>query len=126
MTWNEEVEIHQSWKLTTGLAAQIVMEYLWVMGKRMEYLFENKEAIKEIAYRNKALSIAVFGSVARGDDDPSSDYDFLVTTSPESSLFDLGRMLIELQTFLGEEVDLVDKGGLKSRDSHILKDAVLL
>jgi predicted nucleotidyltransferase len=126
MTWIEEVEIHQSWKLTTGLAAQIVMEYLWVMGKRMEYLFENKEAIKEIAYRNKALSIAVFGSVARGDDNPSSDYDFLVTTSPESSLFDLGRMLIELQTFLGEEVDLVDKGGLKSRDSHILKDAVLL
>ncbi|HEY9275549.1 MAG TPA: nucleotidyltransferase domain-containing protein [Candidatus Nanopelagicaceae bacterium] len=96
------------------------------MGKRMEYLFENKEAIKEIAYRNKALSIAVFGSVARGEDEPSSDYDFLVTTSPESSLFDLGRMLIELQTFLGEEVDLVDRGGLKPRDSHILKDAVLL
>ena len=96
------------------------------MVKRMEYLLENREAIKQIAYRNKALSISVFGSVARGEDEGLSDYDFLVTTAPNTSLFDLGRMLIELKEFLGEEVDLVDKGGLKPRDSHILKDAILL
>lgn len=92
----------------------------------MEYLVENREVIKEIAYRNKALSISVFGSVARGEDEALSDYDFLVTTAPDSSLFDLGRMLAELQAFLGEEVDLVDVGGLLPRDSHILKDAILL
>ncbi len=96
------------------------------MGKRQDYLLEHKEAIKEIAFRNRALSISVFGSVARGEDGPSSDYDFLVTTAPDASLFDLGRMLIELNELMGEEVDLVDIGGLKSRDSHILADAVLL
>jgi predicted nucleotidyltransferase len=96
------------------------------MGQRMEYLLDNREVIKKIAYRNKALSISVFGSVARGEDGVSSDFDFLVTTAPDSSLFDLGRMLTELKEFLGEEVDLVDKGGLKPRDSHILKDAFLL
>lgn len=96
------------------------------MGKRMDYLLENREAIKAIAHRNNALSISVFGSVARGEDEVTSDYDFLVTTSSNTSLFDLGRMLTELKTFLGEEVDLVDKGALKPRDNHILKDAVLL
>ena len=96
------------------------------MGKRQDYLLEHKEAIKEIALRNKALSISIFGSVARGEDGPSSDYDFLVTTAPGASLFDLGRMLIELNELMGEEVDLVDIGGLKPRDSHILADALLL
>ncbi len=96
------------------------------MGTRQEYLLKHKEAIKEIALRNKALSISVFGSVARGDDGPTSDFDFLVTTAPDASLFDLGRMLFELNELMGEEVDLVDAGGLKPRDSHILADAVLL
>ena len=92
----------------------------------MEYLLENREEIKKIAYRNNALSISVFGSVARGEEEILSDYDFLVTTAPNTSLFDLGRLLTELKEFLGEEVDLVDMGGLKPRDSHILKDAVKL
>jgi predicted nucleotidyltransferase len=78
------------------------------MGERLKFLLEQKEAIKEIALRNKALSISIFGSVARGEDGPSSDCDFLVTTAPGASLFDLGRMLMELNELMGEEVDLVD------------------
>ena len=46
------------------------------MGERMEFLLENREAIKEIADRNKELSISVFWSVARGEDGAESDYDF--------------------------------------------------
>jgi predicted nucleotidyltransferase len=56
------------------------------MGGRMEFLLENREAIKEIAYRNKALSISVFGSVARGEDGAESNYDFLVTTAPRTTV----------------------------------------
>jgi len=36
------------------------------MGERLKYLLEQKEAIKEIAARHKAHSVAVFGLVSRG------------------------------------------------------------
>jgi predicted nucleotidyltransferase len=38
------------------------------MSERMAFLKENSDAIKAIAARHKGLKIAVFGSVARGED----------------------------------------------------------
>jgi predicted nucleotidyltransferase len=49
------------------------------MGKRLEDLKANRQAIRDIAARHRALSISIFGSVARGDDKENSDYDFLVS-----------------------------------------------
>ena len=54
----------------------------------MAFLKENSEAIKAIAARHKGLKIAVFGSVARGEDGPDSDVDFLVTFDKEVSVLD--------------------------------------
>ena len=47
------------------------------------FLYANSDAIKVIAARHKALKISVFGSVARGEDGPESDIDFLVTFTPD-------------------------------------------
>ncbi|MCX6430008.1 MAG: nucleotidyltransferase domain-containing protein [Actinobacteria bacterium] len=96
------------------------------MSERLEYLRANSEAIKAIARRHKALSIAVFGSVARGDDRLDSDIDFLVDCDPSASLFDLVHMRQELATFLSAEVDLVDRGGLYPRDAHIQAESLAL
>ena len=57
------------------------------MSGRMAFLNENSEAIKAIAARHKGLKIAVFGSVARGDDGPDSDVDFLVTFDKGTTTF---------------------------------------
>ena len=76
--------------------------------------------------RHKALSIAVFGSVARGEDRPDSDIDFLVDCEPSASLFDLIHMRQELANFLNAEVDLVDRGGLYPRDAHIQTESLAL
>ena len=96
------------------------------MSQRMEYLRANSDAIKAIAARHKARSISVFGSVARGEDSPESDIDFLVDCDPAASLFDLVHMRLELIEFLRVEVDLVDQGGLLPRDSHIREEALVL
>jgi len=96
------------------------------MSQRLEYLRANSEAIKAIAARHKARSISVFGSVARGEDRPESDIDFLVDCDPTASLFDLVHMRQELIEFLQVEVDLVDQGGLLPRDSHIREEALVL
>jgi predicted nucleotidyltransferase len=96
------------------------------MSQRLEFLRANSKAIKTIAARHKARSIAVFGSVARGDDHPDSDIDFLVDCDPTASLFDLVHMRQELSDFLKVDVDLIDQGGLLPRDSHIREEALAL
>jgi uncharacterized protein len=84
----------------------------------------HREAIRSIARRHRARSIALFGSVARGDDGPDSDIDFLVEFESGSSLFDLLHIQDELQELLGRPVDVVSTGGLKPRDGHIRSEAV--
>lgn len=100
------------------------MAYPWTVGNRLEYLKANREAIRAIAARHKALSISVFGSVARGEDRPESDYDFLVQFDKGTTLIDQSDLMLELQDFLNTPVDVVSVGGLKPRDSHIQEEAV--
>lgn len=96
------------------------------MSTRLEYLLANSEAIKAIAARHKASNVAVFGSVARGDDKPNSDVDILVDFQPGASLVDEYRLENELQEFLKTKVDLVSRGGLKARDTHIREESMTL
>ena len=85
-----------------------------------------RDEINEIVRRHKGRSVAIFGSVARGDDHPGSDVDFLVEFEGGSSLFDLMAIKDELEALLGVPVDVVSAGGLKRRDDHIRREAVPL
>ena len=79
-----------------------------------------------MVHRHRGRSVAVFGSVARGDETAASDIDFLVEFEPGSSLFDLLHIGEELEQLLGVPVDVVSAGGLKDRDEHIRREAVPL
>lgn len=56
------------------------------MSRRERVLGEHREVIRAAA--NNAALIALVRPVARGDDGPDSDYDFLVTFTKGASLFD--------------------------------------
>jgi predicted nucleotidyltransferase len=74
-----------------------------------------------------ARNLRVFGSVARGDADARSDFDFLVELEPGRSLFDLGGLQYELERLLGSPVDVVTERGLKARiRDRVLREAVPL
>ena len=96
------------------------------MGVRLENLIANSEEIRAIALRHKGLSISIFGSVARGDDGPNSDYDFLVEFAEGSSLLDCAALANDLTDYLGVQVDVISQGGLKSSDHKIRAEAILL
>jgi len=68
--------------------------------------------------------VALFGSVARGDDHEGSDVDFLVEFERGSSLFDLLHLQDELTQLLGVPVNVVSAGGPLPRDGHIRQEAV--
>lgn len=84
----------------------------------------NRVQINELVHSHRGQSVALFGSVARGDDTEESDVDFLVEFEKGSSLFDLMDLQDELGELLGVSVDVVSVGGLKGRDGHILREAV--
>ena len=92
----------------------------------MALLVERSSQVRAIVARHSGNSVAVFGSVARGDEGPHSDIDLLVEFGPGASLFDQVWMKDELEELLGCSVDVVSTGALLPEDSDILDDAVLL
>jgi len=55
----------------------------------------------------------VFGSVARGEDQPDSDVDLLADLPSGMGLLGLGRLQAELEAILDGPVDLVPATNLK-------------
>jgi len=87
----------------------------------------HRKDILAVAARNGAFNVRVFGSVARGDNRPDSDVDFLVNLEKGRSLLDLARLLRELQTLLGTSVDVMTEAGLRPRiKDQVLREARLL
>ena len=73
---------------------------------------QRKKEINIIARQHGIMNVRIFGSVARGEDNPQSDIDFLVDLEEGRSLFDLGGALVKLQELLGRKVDIVTERGL--------------
>ncbi len=77
-----------------------------------EVIDKQRNQILAIAAGYGAGNVRVFGSVARGEADDQSDVDFLVDLEEGRSLFDLGGLLMDLQSLLGRKVDVVTEKGL--------------
>jgi len=89
-----------------------------------ELLQTQCEQILLLARKYGAYDVRIFGSVARGDARPDSDIDFLVKLEAGRSMLDLARLLRELQSLLGLNVDIVTEAGLRPRiRSEVLKEA---
>ena len=86
----------------------------------------HRGAILAAVSRRRGRSIAVFGSVARGEETDASDIDFLVEFEPNSSLLDLIHLEDDLRELLGVPVDVVSAGALLDRDDDIRRDAMVL
>jgi hypothetical protein len=71
---------------------------------------EKRDQILHLAAAHGCRNVRVFGSVATGDNKPSSDVDFLMDLDQGRGLLDLGALLTDLQRLLNAEVDLVEAG----------------
>lgn len=72
----------------------------------LNFLKAKRNEILEIANRYGAYDIHVFGSVARGEDKPDSDIDFLVKFESGRSLRDEVGLIQDLEALLGRKVDV--------------------
>jgi hypothetical protein len=71
--------------------------------------------------------LALFGSIARGDDRPDSDVDVLIDVEPDRkfSLLNLAGVQLRLEALLGREVDIVSRGGLRPPVAERIADDVM-
>ena len=100
--------------------------YTGNMSRRDDVLVKHRKAIVAAAERSKARSIALVGSVARGDDTDDSDYDFLVDFKRGITLFGIGRLEADLEDLLGGSVDVVPRSCVRESCSGMIEDAILL
>ena len=94
----------------------------------LDELKKQRDEIYEIARRNKAKTVYVFGSCARKEETPESDVDFLVEFQKGSSLFDHVGLRIDLAEYLKRPVDVISLNALKDEafDRNVKKEMVLL
>lgn len=97
------------------------------MTETQRMIEDHRDEIYRIAKRHGARNLRLFGSVARGEDDPSSDIDLLVDLEPGRGLLDLGGLLMDLRDFLQLPVEVATPALLKPRiRERVLREAVSL
>lgn len=91
----------------------------------MEKIKMHRAKILSIASRYGAENLRAFGSVARNEDRPDSDFDFLVSVAPGHDLFDMLALARELEELLHQKADVVSDEELSPYlKEHILQEAV--
>lgn len=72
-------------------------------------------------------AVAVFGSVARGDQQPGSDLDFLVELEPDARAIEILSIGVELEDALGVPVDVGTPESLRANTREVvLAEAIWL
>jgi uncharacterized protein len=85
------------------------------------------DELVDAAAAHGVSNLAVFGSVARGEDRPDSDLDLLADLPAGMGLFGLGRARADLEAIVGTRVDLVPAGDLKPGvRARVARDLVAL
>ena len=87
------------------------------------------EAVEPTASEYGIEKMYLFGSRVRGDNDRSSNYDFFIHAGDIKSLFQISRLMRDLQISLKGDVDIVTAGGLKNNNllaEEIEREGVLI
>lgn len=106
---------------------KVIMEYVQAELSSDKYnktfdLEELKQIVAPIADKYGLEAVYLFGSQARGDAKPNSDYDFYVKRGKMRGLFQLSALFIDLKKALHKEVDIVlEPVGKQELDYFLVK-----
>lgn len=75
----------------------------------------HRAAIRIVVEAHRAKNARVFGSVLHGRDTDDSDLDILVDPTPDTTLFDIGAIRLELRKLLGVPVDVLTPNSLPDK-----------
>ena len=82
--------------------------------------------VRPVAAKYPVSGIYLFGSRARGDDTPGSDYDFLIVPKEHMTAFQMCGLLSDLEELFGD-VDLVSSRSISGEfERNVMNDRVLV
>ncbi|MDO5535727.1 MAG: helix-turn-helix domain-containing protein [Propionibacteriaceae bacterium] len=90
-----------------------------------ELIQSHRVQVERVLARHGMTRPRLFGSVARGDDEPGSDVDLVVDIAPDADVLDVIDAADELEELLGCHVDIVTSRALHP-DHEIERSAVPL
>jgi len=90
------------------------------MRTRVEIIDRLGEAKRRLASRYGIRKLALFGSYAREDQTAQSDVDVLVEVDPSIGL-DFVILADEIESIVGEPVELVSRGAVKPRNMSVIE-----
>lgn len=93
----------------------------------VDELRAHRDEIYAIADKYGVSDVRVFGSVARGEADDSSDLDLIVTPGPRTGLWALTGFALDVEELLDVFTQVVTPNGIKARmRDRILSEAVAI
>ncbi len=83
--------------------------------------------LERFCQRWMVRELALFGSIVRGDFRPDSDVDVLVDFADDAGwgLFELAKMIDELQTLFGRPVDLLTRRSVERSRNQRRRERIL-
>jgi predicted nucleotidyltransferase len=91
---------------------------------RLEDIKKMKEQLYQIAAKYGIRKVYVFGSVARGESNKTSDIDFLIEMETGASAFGIGAFQFEVQKLLGIHTDVIPSFALPLVEDQSFVQAV--
>ncbi|MDT7042472.1 nucleotidyltransferase family protein [Candidatus Nitronereus thalassa] len=92
-----------------------------------DLLKAKRNEILDLTAKHGATKVRIIGSVARREETPESDIDFLVEMEAGRSLLDHAALILDLEELLNRKVDVASERGLRPRvRQRVLQEAVPL
>lgn len=94
------------------------------MSTKDDILLKLRKTKSNLVAKYPIAALALFGSYSRGDQSENSDVDILVELNGKigSQFIDLAE---ELESALGEKVDLISKNGIKPRYLNSIEEDLI-
>jgi Predicted nucleotidyltransferases len=90
-----------------------------------EAIRQKREEIRRIAAEHGAVNVRVFGSVARGEEQPDSDLDLLIDVGSKTSSWFPAGLILDLEKLLGCRVEVVTEKSLNPLfREQVLREAI--
>ena len=80
-----------------------------------ETLHSHRDTIRQVVAQHHACNPRVFGSVIHGLDTEESDLDLLIDPTAQTTLLDIAKITVELETLLGIPVDVLTPKALPEK-----------
>ncbi|MDR1767773.1 MAG: nucleotidyltransferase domain-containing protein [Propionibacteriaceae bacterium] len=95
--------------------------------KMLPTVLRSRDAVLALANDRGVDNVRLFGSVARVEDGPESDVDFLVDPKTGTGVLQLIGLQHDLEQLLGRPVDVIPATGLKAHlRADVLAEAIAL